>query len=65
MKNVINSINKQDAYDSAIRLKQYYPFRIVGIVDMHGKWGYLSGKTMAKFNTLAKQGFKVYIIRFD
>lgn len=63
MRNVINAKDKQDAYDQAVRFRAYYPFRIVGIVDMHGQWGFLSGKTMAKFKTLAKQGFPVYILR--
>jgi len=64
MKNVINALDKQDAYNQAVRLKAYYPFRIVGIVDMQGKWGYLSGKTKHKFNALAKQGCHVYIISY-
>lgn len=63
MKNVINCRDKEDAINSATRIKAYYPFRHVAIVDMHGQWGYIMGKTMAKLNALARQGFPVFILK--
>lgn len=62
MKNVVNCRDKQDAIDCAALLKRYFPRDVLAIVDMHGKWGYVQGKTRAKINKLARKGYPVFIL---
>jgi hypothetical protein len=58
---VINSIDKQDAIASCAQFLRYYPYRYCGIVEhASGAWGYVTGKTMARLNTAARSGAKVY-----
>ncbi len=64
MRNVINEPSKEAAIAQCDRFLQYFPFRYAGIVDMgSGGWGWLNGKTMSKFNTLARQGVTVYMVK--
>ena len=59
---VINSPNRQSAIASCRQIKAYYPFRYAAIVDMHGTWGYCSGKTKHRMNRLAREGYKVWFL---
>lgn len=64
MENVINCPSKQSAIDCCVLLRRYYPRDKFAIVNMHGNWGYVHGKTMAKINRVIKQGFPVFIVNF-
>jgi len=62
MRTVINSPSREAALKAAAYFKKYFPYRFAGIIDMHGEWGYATGKTMAKFNSLARKGHMVYMV---
>ncbi len=55
-------MNKEQAHKEALRVKSYFPFRIVGIYQENSVWCVLTGVTKAKFNNLAKKGLEVYIL---
>jgi hypothetical protein len=65
MKSVINSPSKANAIESCEQFKRYFPYRFAAIVKMFGGsgWGYVTGKTMAKINTVAKAGCPVYLVK--
>lgn len=64
MKNVIQSKDRQEALNDALRFLQYFPYRFAAIVEHEGVWGYMTGNTKAKFNNLARlQGVNVYMVQ--
>lgn len=57
-------MTKDDAVKEASRIKQYYPYRIVGVVSKDSEeWEALSGKTMSRFNSRLKKGYQVVLIK--
>ena len=62
-KSVINSSSKQDAIKSCTQFLAYFPFRYAAIVEFrNGTYGYVTGKTKARMNTLARKGYKVFFV---
>jgi len=63
MKNVINSPSRQSAVDSCAQFLSYFPYRHAAIVQMGGGgWGFVTGKTMARINNVARSGCKVWLV---
>lgn len=55
-------MTRDEALAEAIRLKKFFPFRIVGVVRYpNGKHEVVTGKTMAKFNNLMRKGCAVWL----
>lgn len=56
-------------YDQAVkesqRMKLYFPYRIVGIINDGGNYYVETRKTMAKFNSLVKDGKEVFICQIE
>lgn len=51
-----------EALTEAIRLKKFFPFRLVGIVKHPtGEYDVAIGRTMAKFNNLMRKGCAVWL----
>lgn len=51
-----------EALAGAIRLKKFFPFRLVGITKYpNGNYEVVTGKTMAKFNNLMRKGCAVWL----
>jgi len=60
-RSVTLAADRQDALTQAKRFLMYYPYRIVGIVQLaDGRWGWLAGTTMHSFNKLVRDGHAVY-----
>lgn len=58
---MINSPSREAALEEIKSMRGFYPFRIFGLVEtVGGHFGWIMGKTMAKLNTEARKGNKVW-----
>lgn len=62
----INARDKADALAQCSRFLQYFPYRYAFVIEFSsGEWGYTTGKTLAKGNTLARKGHKVFRVTLE
>ena len=55
-------MNKEHAISEAQRMKAYFPFRIVGVIEVsEGEWEAEARKTMAVFNKAVRERRQVFI----
>lgn len=55
-------MDKQQALNEAKKVKAWYPYRWVGVVNENGVWRHFSGKTRARANNLVRKGLEVHIV---
>ncbi|MFA7287262.1 MAG: hypothetical protein WC055_00120 [Melioribacteraceae bacterium] len=56
--------DKEEATQACIRFLSYYPYRYAAVVELpEGEYGYTTGKTMARLNNLARQGYNVFMVK--
>ena len=56
-------MDRDKATTEAMRLKAYFPYRVVGIIEQSpGEWEAQARLTMAAFNNAARKGKPVFII---
>ena len=59
-------MTRDEALAEAIRLKKFFPFRIVGVVRYpNGKHEVISGKRISRFFRLSREGCEVSILQVD
>ena len=57
-------MTKEQAIQESKGLREYYPFRIHFIYTMDEiEWFFGVGKTMARANNYAREGYKVFILK--
>ena len=55
-------MNKEHAISEAQRMKAYFPFRSVGVIEVsEGEWEAEARKTMAVFNKAVRERRQVFI----
>ena len=59
-------MTRDEAINEAGRIHAYFPFRLIAIARGPGSdnWEVIAGRTMARFNNLARKGYTVNMCKW-